>query len=327
MAVAELAAAAGLLLVAALRAGLARGSSRGTAPAAGAGRPRRRSGSSGARPRPRRASATARRAAARRSAGRGAAEASDPPRASRRSAVRHLLLVALRLRRDREAHHRLGEADVRQLDRSPRASSEDVAGQRRPSASRRRRCRRSPSSSASGRAPCPGGSSTWPMRSLRVRARVDEVRVAADRPVQDAEDVDAAGERVGDRLEDERRGRRRRRSRSARPSSPATARPRRAGRAARVVPRFFVATPQADREHLAARHRVLERVRDLLGGELLPVEVALHQASSVSTTASRSFSRYSCDLLLELGRDPVGPPPAGRPGPCRRTCAAGRRCP
>ena len=40
---------------------------------------------------------------------------------------------------------------------------------------------------------------------LRVRARVDERRVARDRAVEHAEDVDAARERVGDRLEDEGR--------------------------------------------------------------------------------------------------------------------------
>ncbi len=38
---------------------------------------------------------------------------------------------------------------------------------------------------------------------LRVRARVDERRVARDGPGEDAEEADAAGERVGDRLEDE----------------------------------------------------------------------------------------------------------------------------
>ena len=42
---------------------------------------------------------------------------------------RHLLLVALRLRRDREAHHGLGEGDRRQLD-LPFRIEEDVAGHR-----------------------------------------------------------------------------------------------------------------------------------------------------------------------------------------------------
>ena len=38
---------------------------------------------------------------------------------------------------------------------------------------------------------------------LGVRARVDERLVGADRALEDAEEVDPAGERVGDRLEDE----------------------------------------------------------------------------------------------------------------------------
>ena len=43
------------------------------------------------------------------------------------------------------------------------------------------------------------------------------------------------------------------------------------------VPRFFVAHPARDREDLAARDGLLERVRDLLDAELLALEVALHQ--------------------------------------------------
>ncbi len=41
---------------------------------------------------------------------------------------------------------------------------------------------------------------------LPLRARVDEVRVGAHLTRDDAKDVDAAGERVGDGLEDERGG-------------------------------------------------------------------------------------------------------------------------
>ena len=80
VAVAELAAAARLLLVAAVRARLASGSSRGRARAAGAARRRRRTAASRARARPRRASGSSRRGSPRRSAGRAAAAASGPPR-------------------------------------------------------------------------------------------------------------------------------------------------------------------------------------------------------------------------------------------------------
>ena len=79
---------------------------------------------------------------------------------------------------------------------------------------------------------------------LAVRARVDERRVGGDRALEHAEDVDPARERVGDRLEDERR--------AVAPSTsigepffagdgtPSTSRSSTA-----VVPRFFVATPHA----------------------------------------------------------------------------------
>ena len=132
------------------------GSSRRTARAAGAARPRRRSGSSAGRPRPRRASGSSPRAAARRSAGRGGAASVGSSSARRRSALRDLVLVALRLRRDREAHHRLGEVELRQLDL---ALGVERAGRRsgRPSASRPRRCRRR-RTRRPARAPCPAAS-------------------------------------------------------------------------------------------------------------------------------------------------------------------------
>ena len=111
---------------------------------------------------------------------------------------------------------------------------------------------------------------------LRVRARVDERLVGADRALEDAEEVDPAGERIGDRLEDEGgrlgaldvrdRARLRRRGHSLDDQVEQRVRAEVLGRDA-----------ARDREDLAARDRVLERVRDLLDAELLALEVLLHQ--------------------------------------------------
>ena len=113
---------------------------------------------------------------------------------------RHLLLVALRLRGDREAHHRLGEVDVRRLDRNlvvdEHVARDDVLelrdGAEIADAERVDRL---------GVLAVQEQHLAEPL--LRVRARVDERRVARDRAGEDAEAADAAGERVGDRLEDE----------------------------------------------------------------------------------------------------------------------------
>ena len=154
---------------------------------------------------------------------------------------RHLLLVALRLRGDGEAHHGLGEADRRQLDGPARCR----AGGRpsaRPSASRPRRCRPRRTLRAA-RAPCPAAGASAPTRSLPCVRALTSVE-SLETPLEHAEDVDPAGERVGDRLEDERGRRRARRGRSARffagDGTPSTSRSSSA-----FVPRFFVATPQA----------------------------------------------------------------------------------
>ena len=111
---------------------------------------------------------------------------------------------------------------------------------------------------------------------LGVRARVDERLVGRDRALQDAEEVDPAGERVGDRLEDEG-------GRVGAVDVVDRARLRRRGHAlddqveegvrAEVLRRDTA----GDREDLAAGDRVLERVRDLLDAELLALEVVLHE--------------------------------------------------
>ncbi len=94
--------------------------------------------------------------------------------------------------------------------------------------------------------------------------------------MQNAEDVDAACERVGDRLEDERGGLRVRnlhrlallgRRRDALDEQVEER------RGAEVLRRDAA----GDRKDLAARDRVLECVRDFLDAELLALEVALHQ--------------------------------------------------
>src|SRR5205807_4206982 len=106
-------------------------------------------------------------------------------------------------------------------------------------------------------------------------AAVHERRVGLDRPREDAEDVDAARERVGDGLEHERGG-----ARAVDRQLALLLRRRRyaldeqveKGRRAEVLRRDAA----GDREELTARDRVLEGVRDLLFRELLAVEIALH---------------------------------------------------
>ena len=112
----------------------------------------------------------------------------------------HLLLVALRLGRDREAHHRLREVDVRRLD-GDLVVDEHVAGddvlQLRDGAevADAERLRR--------RAVLSVQEQDLTEALLGMRARVDERRVARDRAGEDAEAADAPRERIGDRLEDE----------------------------------------------------------------------------------------------------------------------------
>ena len=115
-------------------------------------------------------------------------------------AGRHLLLVALRLRRDGKAHDRLGEVDVGRLDGNlmvdEHVASDDVLELRH--------------GAEVADTECLDGLGVLALHEehlahpfLRVRARVDERRVARDRPGEHAEAADAARERVGDRLEDE----------------------------------------------------------------------------------------------------------------------------
>ena len=61
----------------------------------------------------------------------------------------------------------------------------------------------------------------------------------------------------------------------------------------RLVPRLRVADAAGDREDAAVVRAVLERGDDLLVGDLLALEVALHQRVGDLATSSMSFSRYS----------------------------------
>ena len=115
------------------------------------------------------------------------------------------------------------------------------------------------------------------MRSFDFDRRLTRVVSARDRPGEHSKEVDAAGERVGDGLEDEDRSRgavdvdRRallRRRRNALDEEVEE----------RMRPEVLRRDAARDREHLAVRNRGLERGRHLVRVELLPVEVALHQA-------------------------------------------------
>ena len=136
---------------------------------------------------------------------------------------------------------------------------------------------RSPTPSAStGTFSLPWSRRICPMPLLRVRARVDERRVARDGAGEDAEAADAARERVGDRLEDEHRL-----LRVAELDRRPLARRRRDALDEQVEERgraeVLRRDAAADGIELVARDRALERVGDVLGGQLLALEVARHQ--------------------------------------------------
>ena len=83
----------------------------------------------------------------------------------------------------------------------------------------------------------------------------------------------------------------------------------------------------ADGEHLAARDAELEGIGDVVHVELLALQVRSISASSICTTSSSSFSRYSCACSAIESGIATGPTPSARRGSCTRTCGARRRCP
>ena len=181
---------------------------------------------------------------------------------------------------------------------------------------------------------------SWPTRSLPpVRAQV-AWQSAGERARDDAQQVDAAAELVGERLEAERGDRavlgQRDRDRLARARGP---RPRAAPRRpARAAPRSRGRAPvDADRRRArGADHGEDPPLRDagedrpdqLLGGDLLALEVLLDRASSFSATTSMRCSRADWACVGEVVGDRAGAcrgrsrrrrsSPSSRPGSRRR---------
>ena len=185
----------------------------------------------------------------------------------------HLLLVALRLRRDREAQHGLGEVDVRRLDRDL-VVDEHVAGD--DVLELRHRAEVADAERLDGLRVLALQQEHLSEPLLRVRARVDQRRVARDRAGENPEAADAAGERVGDRLEDEH-GLLRVAELDRRPFL----RRRRDALDEQVEERrrteVLRRDAARDRIQLVPGHRLLERVGDRLRVELLSFEVAPHE--------------------------------------------------
>ena len=111
---------------------------------------------------------------------------------------------------------------------------------------------------------------------LGVRAGIDECLVRLDRTLEDAEEVDPAGERVGDRLEHE----------SGRVGAVDVGDRARLGRRGDALDNqveqgvraeVLGRDPARDREDLTTGDRILQCVRHLLHAELLAFQVLLHQ--------------------------------------------------
>ena len=113
-----------------------------------------------------------------------------------------LLLVALRLRGDREVHHRLREGDLGQL-RGDLAVGQQVAGANVLELGDGADVALTEFLHAGVVLALELQQRAHPL--LGVTSRVDERRVGGDAATEDAEEIDPPGERVGERLEDERR--------------------------------------------------------------------------------------------------------------------------
>ena len=137
---------------------------------------------------------------------------------------------------------------------------------------------------------------------LRMRAHVRDRGVRLQRALEDAEQRDAACERIGDRLEDERR-----RAGALYLHRGAALRRRRHALDEQVEERLRAEVLRRDagrdREDLTARDSVLQRVRNLVDRELLALEVALHQALVRLHDRVEKLLAVLGDLGLELGRD------------------------
>ena len=220
-----------------------------------------------------------------------------------------LLLLALDLRRHGEAHHGLGEAERGRLH-GDLAIGEQVAGLDVLQLGNRAEVALAELLRRGRRLALELQQRAHPL--LRVLAVVDERRLGRHLALQHAEEVDLPGERVGDRLEDERGGRR-----AFDVEGRTALRGRRDALDEQVEERVRAEVLRrdgaADGEDLAARHAELERRRDVVLVELLALEVALHQRLvdlhdlveqllAVLLRQLRSSSRGS-----RPGRTPSGP--------------------
>ena len=186
---------------------------------------------------------------------------------------RHLLLVALGLRRDGEAHHRLREVDVRRLDRHL-VVDEHVAGddvlQLRDGAEI------ADAQRLDGPVLLAVQEQDLSEPLFCMCPRVDERGVARDRPGQYAKAADPPRERVGDRLEHEHRL-----LRVAELDRRALLRRRRHALDEQVEQRRRAEILRGDTARhgieLVTRHGILQRLGDVLGRQLLALEVARHQ--------------------------------------------------
>ncbi len=235
--------------------------------------------------------------------------------------LRDLVLVALRLRRDREAHHRLGEADRRRLE-IVLGVDEHVAGLHVLQLRDRADVARAEAVRLLVLLALHRHQRAEPL--LRVVAVVDERRVGLHLAGVDAEDRDAAGERIGDRLEDERR--------DLRVGLDRRALLRRARDALddqveqRVRAEVLRRDAARDRIDLVARDGVLQRGRDVRGRDLLAAEVALHQRLVGLDDGVEQLRPVLLDELGQLVRDRDRVALARRlRDPGTRSCAAGRR--
>ena len=200
---------------------------------------------------------------------------------------------------DREAHQRLGKPDLGQLDRVLRVEQQ---------VARHRLLQLRDGADVAG--PEPVGVNVILALELEQRAhallavaaRVDERRVARDGAVEHAEDVDPPGERIGDRLEHEGG-----RLRPVDLDRRALLRGRGDALDEQVEQRRRPEVLRRDaarhREQLAARERVLERVRDLLDAELLALEVALHQPFVRLDDGVEELRAVLLHLRPQLGRN------------------------
>ncbi len=133
-------------------------------------------------------------------------------------------------------------------------------------------------------------------------AHVRERRVGLDRPLQHAKQRDAAGEGVGDGLEDERR-------RAASVDLDRGAALGRRGHALdeqveqRVGAEVLRGYAAHHGEDLASRDGVLQRVRDLIDAELLALEVPLHQPLVRLHDGVEQLLAVLGHGVRELGRD------------------------